>query len=637
MKLRAVAAILLLVFTFAPVVAAKSAPGSARALYNRTLEREQQLRALEQEATAKQIHTIVAAYDAIVRRFPASGYSDNALWQGGNLALLAFERFGDAADRRTAERLLRRLKSEYPTSTFARRVDEALGASVLAEGALPARSSRGEIAAAANEGDSERPAATSGVEPQTDSQTSPSPAVMIREIKRTRIPEGMRVTIEMDAETSFHAERLENPRRVFFDLKGTRPVPSLRDARLQFDDEIVREIRLGRHPQTTTRIVFDMNGVDSYSVFTLYSPYRLVIDFKPLATASSATPASTAESVVRKSTSQDKKLSDTRGTAGSHRADGVSNGANGNGSVVGDSGAPPSSVPSLAATPLSVSAAVIPVEAPPAPPARPSAAKPTIVTSPIPTLPSANSDGKFSLSRQLGLGISRVVIDAGHGGHDPGAQSNGVSESELTLDVALRLSRLLEKQPGVEVVLTRDSDVFIPLEERTAIANREGADLFLSIHANASRNPKARGVESYFLNFASNAAAEAVAARENAASSRAMHSLPEIVRAIALNDKIDESRDFAEMVQRSMVRRLSARNTQVRDLGVKQAPFVVLIGAAMPSVLAEISFVTNKQEGQLLKSTAYRQQIAESLLDAVLRYQQSLKRPRAGVIGLGTR
>jgi N-acetylmuramoyl-L-alanine amidase len=293
--------------------------------------------------------------------------------------------------------------------------------------------------------------------------------------------------------------------------------------------------------------------------------------------------------------------------------------------------------PALAPAPLSIAAAVIPVEAPPVPPARPSSPKPTIITSPIPTLPSANSDGKFSLSRQLGLGISRVVIDAGHGGHDPGAQSNGVSESELTLDVALRLSRLLEKQPGVEVVLTRDTDVFIPLEERTAIANREGADLFLSIHANASRNPKARGVESYFLNFASNAAAEAVAARENAASSRAMHSLPEIVRAIALNDKIDESRDFAETVQRSMVRRLSVRNAQVRDLGVKQAPFVVLIGAAMPSVLAEISFVTNRQEGQLLKSTAYRQQIAESLLDAVLRYQQSLKRPRAGVIGLGTR
>jgi N-acetylmuramoyl-L-alanine amidase len=179
--------------------------------------------------------------------------------------------------------------------------------------------------------------------------------------------------------------------------------------------------------------------------------------------------------------------------------------------------------------------------------------------------------------------------------------------------------------------------VFIPLEERTAIANREGADLFLSIHANASRNPKARGVETYFLNFASNPDAEAVAARENSSSGRAMHSLPDIVRAIALNNKIDESRDFADMVQHSMVNRLSTRNKLLKDLGVKQAPFVVLIGAAMPSVLAEISFVTNKPEGQLLKSATYRQQIAEALLDAVVRYQQSLKRPRAGVVGLGAR
>jgi N-acetylmuramoyl-L-alanine amidase len=179
--------------------------------------------------------------------------------------------------------------------------------------------------------------------------------------------------------------------------------------------------------------------------------------------------------------------------------------------------------------------------------------------------------------------------------------------------------------------------VFVPLEERTAIANREGADLFLSIHANASRNPKAQGVETYFLTFASNPEAEAVAARENSASARAMHSLPDIVKAIALNNKLDESRDFADIVQHSMVKRLSTRNKLLRDLGVKQAPFVVLIGASMPSVLAEISFVTHRQEGQLLKSTAYRQQIAEALFDAVVKYQESLKRPRAGVVGLGQR
>jgi N-acetylmuramoyl-L-alanine amidase len=269
---------------------------------------------------------------------------------------------------------------------------------------------------------------------------------------------------------------------------------------------------------------------------------------------------------------------------------------------------------------------------------KPLASRPVASTTPIPPgVPSANSDGRFSLSRQLGLGVSRVVIDAGHGGHDPGAQSTGINESELTLDVALRLSRLLEKQPGVDVVMTRDTDVFIPLEERTAIANREGADLFLSIHANASRSSAARGVETYFLNFASNPEASAVAARENSASARAMHSLPEIVRAIALNNKIDESRDFADMVQRSMVRKLGTRNKQLRDLGVKQAPFVVLIGAAMPSVLAEISFVTNKQEGQLLKTGAYRQQIAEALFDAVVRYQQSLKKWKTGTLGIGSR
>ena len=145
--------------------------------------------------------------------------------------------------------------------------------------------------------------------------------------------------------------------------------------------------------------------------------------------------------------------------------------------------------------------------------------------------------------------------------------------------------------------MTRDTDVFIPLEERTAIANRESADLFLSIHANASRNTKARGIETYFLNFASNPEAAAVAARENSASGKTMHSLPEIVRAITLNNKIDESRDFAEMVQKAMVKKLAPKTDEIRDLGVKQAPFVVLIGAGMPSVLAEISFVTHKQEG----------------------------------------
>jgi N-acetylmuramoyl-L-alanine amidase len=413
--------------------------------------------------------------------------------------------------------------------------------------------------------------------------TAPAPAgvVALREITRTPLADGMRVTIQLDAESSYRAERLERPRRVFFDLRNVRPVAALQDATLRFADDVVKEIRLGRHPQNTTRVVMDMEGLDSYSVFTLYDPFRLVVDFQRSAVDTAARPQPVPESIT------ERRIE------------------------------------------------VAPSPPPPGPPVvpEPAVSAPPLAELPLrltpPALPSANSNGQFSLSRQLGLGISRVVIDAGHGGHDPGARANGVSEAELVLDVAQRLAKLLQKQPGVEVVMTRDRDVFIPLEERTAIANREGADLFLSIHANAARNTRAHGVETYFLNFAPNAAAEAIAARENAGSTRTMHNLPEIVKAIALNNKINESRDFAAMVQRSMVRRLSSRNRQLKDLGVKQAPFVVLIGAGMPSVLAEISFVTHKQEAQLLKTGAYRQHIAEALSEAVLRYQQSLKKPRA--------
>ena len=229
------------------------------------------------------------------------------------------------------------------------------------------------------------------------------------------------------------------------------------------------------------------------------------------------------------------------------------------------------------------------------------------------------------LFRSLGLGVSRVVIDPGHGGRDPGAQGKGLNEADLVLDVALRLEKLLRVEPGLDVTLTRRTDVYVPLEERTAIATSQNADLFLSIHANASRNEAARGIETYFLSFASSPDAEQVAARENSASGREMHHLPDIIKAITLNNKLDESKDLAGMVQESLTIGLRKSNKDLRNLGVKKAPFVVLIGAAMPSVLTEISFVTNKQELQLLKTAAYKQKIADALCAAVLRYRRSLK------------
>ena len=649
MTLRHSATVLMLACTLASPAAA-SGDNSARTLYERAMSRERAIRSADQEQTSVgEFRRVVNAYLLVVRRFPGSGYSDNALWQAGNLEWLAFQRYGDTQDRDAAVRYLTRLKSEYPTSSLRRDADEVLRAA----NAAPVASTVSPAAVALTsprEAPEEKAIGTSATASDVQEVQGPAP-ILIRDIKRTVIPEGMRVTVEMDSETSYRAERLDNPPRVFFDLKGTRPVTSLLDATIRYSDEIVREIRLGRHPNSTTRIVFDMAGVDSYSVFTLYSPYRLVIDFKQQAGVAATAQKPTAGAVgqgtsgtrmARRQPAPELKRPTTLESEALKELSVTP--------VIVPLATPWPPVPSLTLTPLSPSAVAKfrrePLPHAPAKPiapratatATPTAASPVTATPASPAASAvANLDGKFSLARQLGLSVARVVIDAGHGGHDPGAQANGVNEAELTLDVASRLSQLLQKQPGVEVVMTRDTDVFVPLEERTAIANREGADLFLSIHANASRNPKARGVETYFLNFANNPEAEAVAARENSTSGRAMHSLPDIVKAIALNNKIDESRDFADIVQRSMVHKLTTRNKQLRDLGVKQAPFVVLIGASMPSVLAEISFVTHRQEGILLKSGAYRQQIAEALFEAVVKYQETLKKPRAAVIGLGAR
>src|SRR6185369_9940510 len=182
--------------------------------------------------------------------------------------------------------------------------------------------------------------------------------------------------------------------------------------------------------------------------------------------------------------------------------------------------------------------------------------------------------------------------DAGHGGHDPGTLGRGgLQEKDLVLDVAVRLQRLVRDELGAEVVMTRSTDVFVPLEERTAIANAQGADLFLSIHANSSRNPGVRGIETYFLNFAQDPHAEQVAARENAISPATLKDLQNLVKAITLNSKIDESRDLASSIQESMVSGAGEQH-EANDRGVHTAPFYVLIGANMPAILAEIAFVT---------------------------------------------
>lgn len=235
------------------------------------------------------------------------------------------------------------------------------------------------------------------------------------------------------------------------------------------------------------------------------------------------------------------------------------------------------------------------------------------------------SDGQTSLVRALGLKIGRVVIDPGHGGHDQGTEGpHGLLEKDLVLDVAQRVGKLVEDKMGAEVIYTRSDDTYIPLEGRTALANEKKADLFLSIHANSSPVPRIAGVEVYYLNLTNARDALDVASRENASSQKSIFELQDLIQKITLHDKVEESREFASRMQSSLYA-FSARNFPgTKNRGVKKAPFVVLIGAHMPSILAEIGFLSNTREEALLKKPDYRQRLAEALFRGLQRYAETL-------------
>ena len=544
--------------------AAPAAAQSARVRYERALAQEKTLRS--GNATPAALRAAAKTFEGITRRYPVSGYADNSLWQAAGLFKLAFDKSGQAADRQEAERLLTWLRREYPASSLVKPAAALLG-EIAPAPAPPPTSPPQPVTAAAT---STPPAAAT---PPPADPADPAPTVaVVRSVTHQQLPRGDRIIIELDREAAYSGDRVAGPDRVFFDFVNTAPATGVVQRADALAGAFVKTVRIGRPAGTGTRVVLELAGTPPprFSAFPLYNPFRLVIDVESTAAA----PA-----------------------------------------TVAAPGPPPLPPAPVKATKTVVS---------PPPPTPTVDATSSAANRPAP--PAATSRGDYSLARQLGLSVSRVVIDPGHGGHDPGAIAHGINESELVLDVSRRVAALLSAKPGFEVRLTRSTDEFIPLEERTAIANREPADLFLSIHANASRNPAARGIETYILNFATNPEAEAVAARENATSAQTMGALPSILKAIALNNKRDESRELATILQTGLIRRLKTPTNGVRDLGVKQAPFVVLIGAQMPSVLAEISFITNKADASLLKQASYRQQIAQAICDAIVKYQASLKK-----------
>jgi len=489
-----------------------------------------------------------------------------------------------------------------------------------------------------------------------------------------------RVAIDLEQEVKYQAGRVPHPDRIFFDLYGTKLAPELVGKSFEVDTGFLHKIRVAQYKLGMARVVLDVDDVAEYSAFLLPNPYRLIIDIHgklpPNKVASNKNPKPTAQenkssaldssqpadagaaqdvtvSTIKQPESKPAapKASGDAAAAIQHAEATKSGPLRGQGKdkdkdkerivnetpaeiakvvtpkvVVDDTGLDDSSRSTGQPTSGPTFESISPKESSrnkKKSVERTERASNATTTTTHTAAP--NAAGERSLIRALGLKIGKIVVDAGHGGHDTGTIGpNGLEEKDLVLDVALKLGKLLEDKLGAEVVYTRDDDTFIPLETRTAIANKEQADLFISIHANSSDDPTARGVETYYLNFTSRADALEVAARENAVSEKSIHELQDLVKKIALKEKIGESREFASDVQRSLYAGLSAKSPSLRNRGVKKAPFVVLIGANMPSILAEISFVSNPDDAKKLKTNDYRQRIADSLYRGVSRYVNSL-------------
>jgi len=520
---------LLLLWMASPLFARED----AGQLYDRAVRLEKSLK------SSGTLQKQVASWEKVIRSFrnvyysfPSSGYCDNSLFHVGALYAEMGSTFHDALYFRRATSTYLFLIEQYSSSSL---VPQAMLESIR----ILRQELRNEQDALAMEKRLRIRSPKTAIAIAKRSVPTPVQPASLKSVRHYTGTDYSRIVIDFDKEVGFKRDRLSNPDRLYVDFENTVAYKDLLQQTFPVDDGFLKQIRIGQNNYRTARVVLDLKSIETYEIFALYHPYRIIIDV------------------------QGKKTT---------------------------------LPPPLAATEPAVQP---------------------------PEMAQANSGGKYSLARQLGLKVQRIIIDPGHGGHDPGAMHGKLREKDITLDVAVRLKQILETELGYEVLMTREQDVFVPLEQRTAFANSNNADLFVSVHVNSSRNKQARGVETYYLNFATTPEAMEVAARENAIAEKNMGELQKLTTAIALNSKIIESQDFAKSIQTHLVSRLQ-KEYAANSLGVKQAPFYVLIGAQMPSILAEISFLSNQHESGLLATSRYRQSVAEGLARGVRLYVETL-------------
>jgi N-acetylmuramoyl-L-alanine amidase len=584
------------------------------------------------------------SYKFLLHEYPTSHYGQDAMLR---LARLQKDQLGDGTE---ASKTFQELLKKYPHSSRKREAQESLAELALLRNDEDSSSAKSEAAAGESEKTAEAaesarrvPADAAAVYAAENSGKVPR----LRRIGTSALADSTRVTIDLEDLVQYASARIRNPDRIFFDLHAARLTPELARQNIHAEGDLLSAVRVAQNQAGVVRVVLNVNGVKDYTASLLTNPPQLVIDLYPDSRGAAVRAAKARRNAPQEPRGEPGvQAVSTAATRVEPFAPPASD-ASGSVAMAGpraqarqqDAGA---TVPRGSPSPAPSNSGLVPnggggkarsqnaksVGGKPAAAARPDLIQPASAA--LPT-----RDGQSTLTRTLGLKISRIVIDPGHGGHDTGTIGpTGLMEKDLCLDVALRLGKIIQQRlPGAEVVYTRSDDTFIPLEERTRVANESKADLFISIHANSSHDHAARGIETYYLNLKGSPDAMEVAARENATAQESIHDLEDIVKKIARSEKIDESREFAADIQESLARRIQKLNKTVKDRGVRKAPFVVLVGADMPSILTEISFLSNPADEQLLKKPEHRQRVAEGLYQGMANYLQSLNSMTMNVPG----
>ena len=603
----------------------------------------------------KILNEAIDQYKFLRREYPGSKYRFDGLFTIGEIYK------DDLNDPEAAHATFKDFLRHYPHNRLADGARQAIAE--LSEGAEARKAPGTQKAADKMPPQKDARENSDNVHPASAREESSGPSSgrlpRVTGIRHWSTPDYTRVAIDVESGVKFSSQRIANPSRIFFDLRDTKLASTLVGKTFDVDDGFLKKVRVAQFAPGRTRIVLEVDSLSDYDAFLLPNPYRLIVDIhgkngrrkQSQEVADSSSSDADAVAPLPTNSELDSASSETKavGSPATQERSGKDVASEGlatdSPAVSGSESSAVAKKPQSAVVKKIVDAdddddekTSVPDSAIAKRNAR--ASKELASSSNSRAIASGAQDrvsdldvreakptasGDRSLIRALGLKIGKIVIDPGHGGHDTGTIGpNGLEEKDLVLDVGRRLGKLLETRLGAEVVYTRKDDTFIPLETRTAVANQARADLFVSIHANSSHDADARGVETYYLNFTSSPEALEVAARENAVSEKSIYELQDLVKKIALKEKIEESREFAGDVQASLHSGLAVKSPAIRDRGVKKAPFIVLIGANMPSILAEISFVSNPTDEHRLATSEYRERIAESLYRGIAKYANGL-------------